>query len=322
MTGITLKDLQRIAKHQLGAEPGSPTEVAELVNFAGQHLMSSRQWQWAEGRSIDLRPRAATVLDGATWTEATRTLTLTGAFVDYSWLSADTIDVTETANGVIGRYEVESRTSDDAIVLRTSIGAAADGDSDIVATLANDQVALAPDFDVRQIVAYAVSNGLIGTLDFISPQTMLDIRSSNPATTTVGFWALVRHVRDAVNGGQPLPRIELAPHSSGSDQRLVLYYRSGWKAPATDDEVISIPDWLNLLFIEMFKAVLKGEEEPELGTIDERLAALRTGVLWFDAVARDAAMQTDYGRSVGGWMEAPLGRGWSRWDTPTELLIP
>lgn len=321
MTGLTLKDLGRIAVHQLGAQPGSPTELAELANFAGQHLMSSWQWQWAEGRSIEIRPRASTVLQGATWTEATRTLTLIGAFVDYSFLSADTIDVTDGTGATTGRYEVESRTDDDSIVLRTSIGPAADGQTDIEATLANDQVALAPDFDVRQITAYAVSNGLIGTMEFVTSQTMLDVRSSNPATTTVGFWALLRHVR-GVNGGQPVPRLELAPHAAGSDQRLVLFYRGGWKAPATDDEVISIPDWLNLLYIEMFKAVLKGEEKPELGSIDDRLAALRQGVIWYDAIRRDSQMQTDYGRSVGGWMEAPLGRGWGRYDTPTELLIP
>lgn len=319
MGNLTLLDLGRIARHQLGAEPGSPTELAELANFAGQHLMSSWQWQWAEGRSIEIVARASITLEGATWIEATLTLMKVGAFADYSFLSADTLDVLSGTGATIARYEVASRTSDDAIVLRTSIGAAADGQTDIEARMLNDQVALAPDFDVRQITAYAVSNGLIGTLEFVTAQTMLNLRSSNPATTTVGFWALLRHVR-GFNGGQPVPRLELAPHTSGSDQRLVLYYRAGWRAPEADDEVIGIPDWLNLLYIEMFKAVVKGEEEPELGTVDERLAALRTGVLWHDAIRRDSQVQTDYGRPVGGWMDVPLGRGYGRYDIPTALL--
>ena len=68
----------------------------------------------------------------ATWDHATLTLTKAGAFTNYSFHAGDRLYVSAVTNGTTGDYTVASRTSNDAIVLTTSIGATA---SAISATL-------------------------------------------------------------------------------------------------------------------------------------------------------------------------------------------
>jgi hypothetical protein len=74
-------------------------------------------------------------LSGATWTEATKTLTLTGAFEGYTHTDGARVRVTGGTGATVGDYIVASRTSDDAIVLTTSLGADANGEDDIEAEL-------------------------------------------------------------------------------------------------------------------------------------------------------------------------------------------
>ena len=59
--------------------------------------------------------------EGATWTESTKTLTLTGGFTDYVHVAGARCRLTENATGaLLGDFIVSSRTSADAVVLTTS----------------------------------------------------------------------------------------------------------------------------------------------------------------------------------------------------------
>jgi len=73
-------------------------------------------------------------ITGATWTELTSTLTKTGFFAGYTVKAGDVIEITGGTGANTGTYSVASKTSDNAIVLATSIGAGADGQVDIAAT--------------------------------------------------------------------------------------------------------------------------------------------------------------------------------------------
>jgi hypothetical protein len=318
MVTLSLKDLERFAKDEIGASPSISTEIRDLASEAGSHFMNSRQWCWAEGRSVTLRPRARILLVGATWTEATRTLTKVGAFASYSFLSADVAIVTDGTGATVGTYEVESKTDSDSIVLVTSIGSAADGQTDIEAGLPNDQINLPSDFDLQQITAYQAGNGLIGLMEFTTAQGMLDLRTWNTHGSSIGFWALLRHVRSNA-GGQPIPRLELWPQAGSDAEALTIFYRGGWKDPATDEEILSIPAWCSGLFLEFFRAVVMGREEPEGGSVSERIGAVRSGILWTDAVLRDGAMQPDMGFARNCWMDG-YGSRISRFDVPGPIV--
>lgn len=323
MSTLTTRMMSEVLRYELGAQPGGPLELRTIISQAGNHLCSVRQWRWLEGREVRLRPRAAVSLVGATWTELTKRLTLVGAFTDYSFLSADYARVTSGTGATPGTYEIASKVNSDSIELLTSIGAAADGQTDIEADLPNDQIELPSDFDFQEILAYSLTNDISGYFEFTDAQTILDLKQWSATGGGVGFWGLVKWIRSR-SGGEAVPRLEVWPSTSDSREELVLYYRGGWREPADDDEVLGLPQggWLNLLFIEVCKAIILGHEEPEKGTVDARLTALRKGVLFADAARRDGMLQPDWGPSQNGWMDAPRVP-LSRYDFPTEgLSVP
>lgn len=315
MGALTVRLLEGIARNELGAQPGSPLEFREIVNQAGEHLVGMYPWRWLEGRQARLRLRPAIDLTGATWTEAGLILTKVGAFAAYSPLSADTFELTSGTGATTGTYEVVSRPDADSVVLRTSIGAAANGQTDIVGTLRNDQIELPSDFDFQTISAWGMTRGLTKWLSLTSEQGMLDFRTFSPQHT-IGFWALLRYVRGYA-GGQAVPRLELSGTTDSADEALVIFYRGGWKEPDTDDEVLCPPSWMNGLFIEILKSIVMGTEESESGSLDARLTKLRMGVTFLDARARDMLAQPTMGPAENCWMDG-YGHRLSRYDYPCE----
>jgi len=314
MGKLTLQELERIEQDEVGAPLGTQIELRDLSTQAGHLLMSCHQWQWAEGREAVLRPRASLSITGATWTEATKTLTKTGGFASYSFLSQDKLKVTSGTGATPGTYVVASRTDDDSIVLETSIGSGADGSTNIAFSMPNDQINLPSDFDFQELIAYSVPDSLVGFAEPTSPQTLLDLRSYPGLGTTIGFFMLIHYVR--TSDAQPVPRAEVWPASTSTDESLVIWYRAGWKTPDTDEEVLAIPEWLNLLYIELFKAVVMGHEEPEGGSVDARVTAVLGGRLFQIAKQRDSLIQPPQGPYTGTWMTGGSGRSLSRYDFP------
>lgn len=303
MAALTVRMLEGIVRYEVGSKPGTSLELRELVNLAGEHLVAMAPWLWLQGRQLIIRTRPSITLTGATWTEATKTLTKIGAFAGYSFLSADTVEITGGTGATVGTYEVASKTSSDAIVLVTSIGAAANGQTNIEATLPNDQVAIPSDFDFQAITAYSLTNGLVGSFELTSAQGLLDLRTWPGLSSTISFWAIVNWVR-GTSGGQPVPRLDIWPQTTDSEEQIVLFYRGGWKQPDTDTEILSIPNWLNGLFIEVVKAVVNGYEDPEEGSVDRRLTALRQSTMFIDAITRDALAQPTVGPMINTWAES------------------
>ena len=302
MSNLTVRMLSEMCRYEVGSKLGTPVEFTKLVNMAGSWFVSANSWKWLEGRQVKLRPRPKITLAGATWTEVGLTLVETGAFADYSHLSGDTFELETGTGATVGTYEVASRTDDDTIVLASSIGAAADGQTDITGFLANDQVALPSDFDFQAVTAYSLADGLVGSFELVSPQALLDLRTWPGLSTTISFWAAINWVRSAA-GGRPEPRLDVWPETTEDAEELVLFYRGGWLAPETDTENLSIPEWCDLLFMEAVKAVVNGFEDPEGGTTDLRLAQLKVGELWRVAVERDALIQPSLGERKNGWAD-------------------
>lgn len=89
----------------------------------------------ATATSSELAANKPLTITAATWTEATRTLTKTGLFAEYAFAAGDRVYISGGTGATAGTYLVESRTSANAIVLQTSIGAAANGQTDIAGTL-------------------------------------------------------------------------------------------------------------------------------------------------------------------------------------------
>lgn len=78
-------------------------------------------------------------LTGATYTDATKTITKTAAFTNYTFTTAsnDKVLITGGTGATAGLYTVAGKTSADAITLTASIGAGADGQTNIAGNVGN-----------------------------------------------------------------------------------------------------------------------------------------------------------------------------------------
>lgn len=67
----------------------------------------------------------------ANWTVATKTLTQTGAFTQYTWASGDQINITAGTGITAGWYEIAGKTDNDNVTLTTNLAAGDLSNSDI-----------------------------------------------------------------------------------------------------------------------------------------------------------------------------------------------
>lgn len=104
-------------------------DIVQLVQTAGG------VWTTCTGSGAN-----TIALVDATWTDATKTLELTGAFTNYVFKAGDRVRITGGTGATAGYYVVATRTSADAITLVTSIGVGADGQTDIAGSLLDRQL--------------------------------------------------------------------------------------------------------------------------------------------------------------------------------------
>jgi hypothetical protein len=300
---MTLRSIDcfEIIEHTLGGSPGTPIEQQELVNHTGHIFVTMHPWKWLNGRMAKLTTRASIDITGASWVEATRTLTSAGSFTNYTFVTGDTILITAGTNTTLGLYEIESRVDNNDIILVTgsSLGATA---AAIAGTMDNDQVELPTDFDFQRIIAYQADNALVNTMSLTTDQTMINLRSVTPGVTTLNFWAVLHWVRNN-SGGAPVPRLEIWPPNNTTEEKFVIFYRGGWRAPATDDQALDLPAYLEPLFIELLKEVVRGHEMEDQAPLYLRLEQIKASSLFRDATLRDGTSQIDLGIMGGGASE-------------------
>ncbi len=304
---ITLGECLEVIEHRLPGKPRTPLEGAGLVNQAGRWLVSVHAWEWLKGRAIDLEARAKTTVTSANWTASSRTITDTGAFADYTFLAGDQLKITSGTGLLAGFHTIESRTDDDAIVLKDTIIATDIVDSSINGEMQNDQIALPTDFSFQKIEAYAASNGLVQTLSFTTRQNLLDLRTADPALSTLNHWATISYFLDDTagnTGSQPIQRLEFYPPLSAADRFIRLFYVAGWKTlGASDSEIVPVPDFMEMFFLEACKAVALGhgkERESDMMDRQDKLLISRT---FMELKQRDGTFQRDLGPIQGGAME-------------------
>jgi WD40 repeat protein len=114
------------------AHQGSVTSVAFSTNDGGARIVTAsvdqtaKVWNTSTGALISTVAPMNVTVTGANWTDATKTLTQTGAFAYYNWTSGGTNTIQITGGGagdnvVPGVYTVASKVNNDSIILTTDI---------------------------------------------------------------------------------------------------------------------------------------------------------------------------------------------------------
>lgn len=300
-------DLFEFIRHHLHGEPGTPIQPMDMVNYAGQLLVSGHDWYWLNGQEITLVLRSRITMEDASWTEATLTLTSTGSFASYNFLEGDTIEITDGPSGVILKtLRVASRVDDDNITLAETISTSGDLAGGIQCEMLNSLVEFPGDFDnLQRITGYAAKNSLVNTMSLTTQNTLLELKTVTPGVSTLNFWGLVVWIDDP-NGGPLLPRLSFWPDggSTPDEEKFVVFLRGGWTKITTDTDCISLPEWLEPLYLEVLKVVASGYEEEQEEPMYVRFEQLRRSLMWRDAMLRDGTSQIDRGVMMGGATEA------------------
>jgi len=290
-------------RHTLGGDIPPSLDVTALINQAGEHLMSMRAWKFLERPQADLDLRGKITLTGATWTESSLTLTETALFANYTFLNGDQIAITGGTGATEGLYKVASRTSDNAIVLKSSIGSAADGNVDMVGTMELDSVALPADF--AEVIGYNATDSLINSLEFVTLGELLKFKTQQIQVTSFNFYgAIIWPEMNTAGPTVPFPILKIWPTPTTNDARgLTIFYRAGWVKITDDSDIVQIPPWVEAFFVQMAQAWARGFMEEDTASLTQRLLELDQSPLYASAIRRDGMLQPNYGPLRGGAVE-------------------
>lgn len=306
---LTLQTVEAHVRHALGGDSSVEGNGRSIANQAGRYWASMHDWRCME-RLGRLNLRASITINNATWTEGVRMLSGVAPFTNYSsWLQGDEIKITGGTGANTGFYAIQARVSDNAIILQTSIGALADAQSDIDGTITLDTVALPLDF--RQLVSRPQAVDSSKLLRMVSMEEINEMRSGGIGTgfDSANYGAILWAPSAAVNGGAPIPVLHIwrAP-GSNTTNAFRIHYRADWTDLADDSDVVPIPPAfaMEMLYLQIVRAVALGYEESDMASMQARLATVRGGPEFNDAVRADAMIQTNFGTMRGG---AAIGRG-------------
>lgn len=100
----------------------SIAQIDGHIQWTLNFLWNLKPWHFRK-RQVTIRTTMVSVT-GATWTESTKTLTATGLFTNTNIGAGSRFLVTDGTGALTGEYVISSRTSDNAIVLDTSMSSA------------------------------------------------------------------------------------------------------------------------------------------------------------------------------------------------------
>lgn len=305
---LTLENLKKYIVHAItggpsAALPGDDEEARKqlVVNIAGRYLYNARQWNFRNRPNRKLHFAGPISVTGATFTHSTRTLTSTGAFANYTHSYGDRANVTGGTGATTGEYEIESKISDNEIVLSESIGSDADGQTDIDLTISFPYVNMPDDFG--QLLTCR-RDGLTTDFALVDYQALAEMRDHDLPAPFLTYGALFQPAQSAQTSALSQWRMEIYPTPTAAVRNaLTLTYRAKWRELTDDTHYAAVPDFCEPLLIEFIRAVAEGfdnrhaEQDGLLpaASMMDRIQAIKASALFRDAVNEDSQVQPSYG---------------------------
>jgi hypothetical protein len=189
-------------------------------------------------------------------------------------------------------------------VLRTSIGAAANAQTNITGSL--ELAGLALPSDCQELAGVPCGSVARHSIFPSTMQGLIDAREAGVSPNGGDYYGAVVYGRSVgVNGGAPVPRLELYPAPAADDLNSVtIYYRAGWVPITADDQYSATPDWFDGLLIQAVRAYSYGIEADSMAA---SLAEVQMSSLFVAAQRRDGAIQRRYGPIRGSRIQRALG---------------
>jgi len=240
---MTLTELKGHVSRVFGESPDPRLNAVKCINEAGRFLYNMHSWGWRTRREYPLDYIAPIAFTTATWTESTLTLTKTAGFTSYTFRHNDLVTISSGTGANTGDYRIASRTSNNAIVLAQSIGAAADGLTNMAGQIDFPYMVLPSDFGFGEIIDLTPAT----SINYVAVATTLaqvrEMRRNTVSSSNQTVWyAIVYPSQSAVTGAAPDALIEIYPTPTALGvSQLYLGYRSGWVELTADQHTANIP---------------------------------------------------------------------------------
>jgi hypothetical protein len=266
--------------------------MKEIVDQAGSYLTGMHTWAWMKNRTALLDVRANVTGETATWTEATKTLTLASAFTSYTFVTKDQIEILDGTGVTTGFYTVASKTSANAIVLASSIssGGIDLATGDIQFRLETPTITLPANYKGMIALNSALQSSLYFEPNFSTYRNLVLHRSLSAQGASAGYLATILFV-DANT-----PVLEIWPSSNTAIAgAFELAYHSQWVRQSSDTAELDVPEFCRPLFYSILQAMARGYIMEDQGTLNQRLMDIRQGPLFMQAIEQDGQVQRWYG---------------------------
>jgi hypothetical protein len=147
-----------------------------------------------------------------------------------------------------------------------------------------------------------------GCIVIVDAQTFNTLRtSSGVQSETYSYYATEEWATDA--GGEMVRRLALHREPTSTlSQAFNVCYEAGWtnatsqSCASPGEYTLPIPDYAQPLFEELLEAYTLGMEEPNNGTVSERVARVLEGPLYAAAIDADMRAVMDSGYVQNGWL--------------------
>ncbi|MDE0913885.1 MAG: hypothetical protein OSB57_01755 [Planctomycetota bacterium] len=163
-------------------------------------------------------------------------------------------------------------------------------------TAGQNYAELPPDF--RDVVSLNPTQGRISGFEWTSSKGMVELRTAEFVNGAFYYWGYVTHRRLATGGGAPTPVLEVYPTpttSTAGANILTLNYRAGWAKVSADETLLTLPSWVEALFLDYVVAFARGYMEEDTASLSQRVQAVQQGQLYANAVRRDGEFQPEMG---------------------------
>ena len=308
---ITLGDLRDSVTRITGQKPDDLLSIEGIINDAGRYLYGMHPWQWRDRPVAPLSYIAPISVADATYTEATKTITKTSGFTNYTFRGAELFEVTAGANATLAQYKVATKTSANAITLTDSIGSAADGDADIDGTVSFPYCVLPSDFGEGEIASIVYQDSYAYKLLPASLSYVQSLRSNELAAFDQIYYAVSYPTQASTSASPSQPLLEIYPTPTAFEQSVfMLSYKSGWVLLEDEDAVANVPNGYEYLL----KRLVKAFAHEAMSNDNSRITEVETSVEFLKLKRMDGRVQWDLGKIQGGAAKGKRWRNYYDWN--------
>lgn len=287
---ITLVELKKHVAHALdytsSINSHGALDTDDIINLAGESFYNSRPWNFRLAPPTKLHFTGPITVSGGTWTESTKNLLATGAFASYTKIAGDEINITAGTGATTGDYYISSRTDDDNIVLTESIGASADGQTDIAGTISFPYVAMPSDFS--QLLHAQATNTQSYGFQLTTPEHLTNLRNTGISVASYHYYGALVQPTD-----MSVARLEIYPTPTATLRNiLTIVYKTKWDTLGTTSNT---PSYADAALVEYVRAFAIGYAENDFSGATAKLAGVMQGTIYQAAVTTDGQQQAHYG---------------------------